>query len=53
MAIKYRMIAVDEECIEMLEKCKEEYIKHNPSMKHVPISKRKLIKEMAVVYLRI
>ena len=53
MGTKYRYIAGDDEVLELLKKCKEDFIKHNPAMRYVPISNRKIIKEVCRVFLKI
>lgn len=37
---------------ELIEQCKEEYLKHHPEMKQIPLSKDKIIFEIASHYLR-
>ena len=46
-----RQIAGDDETIDILEKCKDEFRHHNPAFKDIPISNKKIIKEIGRVYL--
>ena len=47
-----RTIATKTEGLDILILCKEEYIKHHPEMKHVPISNHKILMEIATFYLQ-
>lgn len=48
----YTSIKIDTENLEELDKCVTEYRRHHPELDKIPISRNKIIYEIAKYYLR-
>lgn len=47
----YKRPAIKKDTAELLQRCKDEYLKHHKEFLHIPISDDKIIFEMANFYL--
>jgi hypothetical protein len=45
-------IRITKETDDLLEKCRLEYLKHHPEMRHVPLSYDKILYEIAFFYMK-
>jgi hypothetical protein len=46
-------IKVSTEVLELLDKCVDEYLRHHPEMKHMFISRDKILYEITTFYLKV
>lgn len=49
----YKTAKIRNNTQELLNKCEEEYLRHHPEMKNIPLSKDKIIYEIANFYLKV
>jgi len=47
-----KLIRISENTENLLNECEKEFIKHNPLMKEIPLSKNKIIHEVCEYYLK-
>ena len=50
--MKRKPVILNENVFDMIPQCKEEYLKHHPEMKEVPISNNKILFEVMKHYLK-
>ena len=50
--MSYKTIAIKNNVSELLEEAKEEYLKHHPEFKEIPISNNKILFEVLEYYLK-
>ena len=48
----YMGVKLKRETFDLLQECINDFIGHHPELKHIPISKNKIIYEMAKFYLK-
>ena len=48
----YKMIRIKEHTDELIDQCIRDYLRHHPEMREIPISRNKIIHEIANFYLK-
>lgn len=48
----YKQVKITSETDDLIKDCIDEYLRHHPEMKNIPISRNKILYEMAKFYLK-
>lgn len=52
MSIMYKQIRIKDNTNDILNKCVQEFLRHHPELKEIPISRNKIIYEVCKFYLK-